>query len=172
MRFFLVTTQKFGLKITQMKSTCKLNSLVVSTGLQSPGPRIDSGSARPPQDSLRYKERERERERERRPCLALVGVLFAFCLLFQCFSAALLRLVCELQARLPRFPTNDNKCVGRPFFPQVRFSQSLHLFGALDCFVSCFCFFVSSLIIICDDNPFGFCVCVCVCVWFLFYFPL
>ncbi len=30
-------------------------------------------------------------------------------------------------------------------------------------------FLVSSLKIICDDNPFGFCVCVCVCV-FGFYF--
>jgi hypothetical protein len=72
--------------------------------------------------------------------------------------------------------------LARPAFPQrqqVRgptllptskiFIISAHLFGALYCFVSCFCFFVSSLKIICDDNPFGFCVCVCVYV-FGFYF--
>ncbi len=60
MRFFLVTTQKFGLKITKMKSTCKLNSLVVATGLQSPGPRIDTGSTRP---RIPFATKRRKRER-------------------------------------------------------------------------------------------------------------
>jgi hypothetical protein len=77
-----------------MKSTCKLNSLVVATGLQSPGPRIDSGSARPPpQDSLRL---QREREREREASLPGAGgcslcVLFAVSVFFCGVVAACLR---------------------------------------------------------------------------------
>lgn len=60
MRFFLVTTQKLGLKITKMKSSCKLNSLVVASGLQSPGPRIDTGSTRPRIPFATTKRKKRE----------------------------------------------------------------------------------------------------------------
>ncbi len=154
---------------TKWKARVTLNSLVVATGLQSPGPRIDTGSARP-----RFSSLQRERERERGVRVWRWWVLVAVCLLFQCFSAALLLPVCELQARpaRPDFQQQQQQVTcADPSSHKWDFHNLCISLGALDCFVSCFCFFfwVSSLKIICDDNLFGFCMCV---FGFYFYFPL
>ncbi len=122
MPFFLVTTQKLGLKITEnciarVNLTHWLWLLVSNSQVQ--------GSIPDPlaSDSLRYKEKEREREREACLCLALVGSrcrLFAVSVFFcgvvaACFASFKL-------ARMPRFPITTTSACADPSFPQVRFS--------------------------------------------------